>query len=822
MRRKSMKLRIQRAAVIGSGTMGGGIAALLAGLGIPTLLFDIVPGELTPLEEAEGLTLEDSQVRNRIVNTGWKAVTKSRPPAVLSESSQHLVTLLNLEDDFDQLAGVDLIIEVIVENLKIKQELFKKIDDIRAEHTIIATNTSGLPIKALVKGMSKGFQGHFLGMHFFNPPRWLKLLEVIPHEGTLPEVLEFVVSFSEDVLGKGVVVCKDTPNFIANRMFSITNANEVAYGLDHGYGIEEIDTIMGELVGRPKTAIFRLRDLIGNDVAAHVGSNLYELIDGDETRDVLIHEASVKMLGGMVERKWFGNKTKVGFYKRVDQEDGSKEFWILNPDTMEHEAPSKPRFAIFKAGRDVDDLGERFAWFRDQTTSEEADEETQRLAKYIYETTLFSLGYASRRVPEIADRFLDIDLAMKWGFANEIGPFEIWDGLGVEETLKAMEAREIEVGPWVGEMLNAGCKSFYQRKKDEVIGYYDLGSKSYLPLKTDDRILPIDQLKAKKGAILKRNASASLINMGDGVGLVEFHSKANALDQDIFDLMTYALDQAEADVFDALVIGNEGKHYSAGANVFLIWMAAQAEDFEQIDQMIAALQHILMRVRYFPKPIVAAPHGMVLGGGAELSMACAKRVAAAETFIGLVEMGVGVVPAGTGTKEMIRRVINPVMRVKNADPNTVVGKVFEQIAMANVATGAWEAFEMGFFQPGDRIIMKKEHLLAEAKRSALAMVKEGYKPPPQERIYVAGRDVFSTMKAVIWDLHERGWASEHDALIASQIAWILSGGDITDPAWVSEQYLLDLERKAFIRLCHEQKTIDRLGYMLEHNKPLRN
>jgi 3-hydroxyacyl-CoA dehydrogenase len=817
-----MKRRIQRAAVIGSGTMGGGIAALLAGLGIPTLLYDIVPGKLTPMEEAEGLTLKDKKVRYRIVNDGWKAVTKSRPPAVLSESSQHLVTLFNLEDDFDRLAEVDLIIEVIVENLKIKQELFSKIDKVRGEDTIVATNTSGLPIQALAKGMSKGFQGHFLGMHFFNPPRWLKLLEVIPHEGTLPEVLEFVVSFSEDVLGKGVVICKDTPNFIANRMFSITNAYEVAYGLDHGYGIEEIDTIMGELVGRPKTAIFRLRDLIGNDVAAHVGSNLYELIDGDETRDVLMHEASVKMLEGMVERKWLGNKTKVGFYKRVDQEDGSKQFWVLNPEKMEHEAPTNPRFDIFKQGRDVKDLGKRYAWFHEQALSDENDEETQRMARYIYETTLFSLGYASRRVPEIADRFTDIDQAMKWGFANEIGPFEIWDGLGVEATIAEMKAREIEVGSWVEAMVQAGCISFYQREDGQITGYYDLESKSYLPLKPDERILPIERLKGKDGAILKRNASASLIDMGDRVGLIEFHSKANALDQDIFEMMTFALDQAEADVFDALVIGNEGRHFSAGANVFLIWMAAQAEDYEQIEALVAGLQEVLMRVRYFPKPIVAAPHGMVLGGGAELSMACAKRVAATETFIGLVEMGVGVIPAGTGTKEMLRRVINPVMRIPNADPISVMQKVFEQIALAKVATGAWEAFEMGIFQPGDRIVMKKEHLLAEAKKTALAMVQEGFTPPPRERIYAAGRDVLAALKAAVWGLREAGWASEHDAVIANQIAWVLCGGDVTDPTWVSEEYILDLERQAFIRLCHEQKTIDRLGHMLEHNKPLRN
>ncbi len=817
-----MKYRIQSAAVIGSGTMGGGIAALFAGLGIPTLLYDIVPRELTPDEEAAGLTLKDQEVRNRIVNAGWKAVKKSRPPALLSQSSEQLVTLVNLEDDFDKLSDVDLIVEVIVENLKIKQDLFSRVDKIRADHTIIATNTSGLPISALAEGRSKGFQGHFLGMHFFNPPRWLKLLEVIPHDGTLPEVLEYVISFSEDVLGKGVVVCKDTPNFIANRMFSITNANEVAYALDNGYSIEEIDAIMGELVGRPKTAIFRLRDLIGNDVAAHVGTNLYDLIKDDETRDILMHESSAKMLQGMVEKKWFGNKTKVGFYKRVDKEDGSKEFWVLNPHTMEHEPPLNPRFDMFKEGRAFEGLGERFAWFRDQADGKNVSEENQRLARYIYETTLFSLGYASRRVPEIADRFVDIDQAMTWGFANEIGPFEIWDGLGVEATLDEMEKRKIEVGSWVKAMLKADCKSFYQRKKGKVVGYYDLKKKGYLPLAKDERIMPIDQIKAKKGAILKTNASASLIDMGDRIGLVEFHSKANALDQDIFEMLVYAMDQAEEDVFDALVIGNEGRHFCAGANIFLIWMAAQGEDYDQIESALVGMQDTLMRMRYFPKPIVAAPHGMVLGGGAELSMVCSRRVAAAETFIGLVEMGVGVIPAGTGTKELIRRVINPVMRIENADPNTVVGKVFEQIAMAKVATGAWEAFEMGFFQPGDRIIMKKEHLLAEAKQSALAMLKEGYTPPPRERVFAAGRDVLSTMKNIIWTLREAEWATEHDAVIASQIAWVLSGGDLTDPTWVSEEYMLGLERQAFVKLCHEQKTIDRLGHMLEHNKPLRN
>jgi 3-hydroxyacyl-CoA dehydrogenase len=818
-----MGYQIKKAAVIGSGTMGGGIAALFAGLGIPTLLLDIVPFEVTPAEDTAGLTLEDAEVRNRIVENGWKAVIKSRPPAVLSEASKQLVTLGNLEDDFEKLTDVDLIVEVIIENLKIKQGLFERIDGIRSERCIIASNTSGLPIKALAEGRSQGFKEHLLGMHFFNPPRWLKLLEVIPHEGTSPEVLDFIIRFGEEVLGKGVVICKDTPNFIANRMFSIASNYEFAYALDEGFSIEEIDTIAGELIGRPKTAVFRLLDLVGNDVAVHVGKNLYELIPDDESREILRHESSANLMQQMVERKWLGNKTKVGFYKRVDTEDGKREFWVLNPKTLEHEPPKNPRFDFVGAGRKIEDLGERYRWIVAQVDSEDASEETRRLAGFIWETTANALGYASRRVPEIADRFVDVDRAIKWGFNNEIGPFEIWDALGVEATLQRLEAKGIDIGPWVKDMLKAGCTTFYQYEDDKVVGYYDLAAKAYQPLEHDERIMPIADIKAAEGAILKRNASASLIDMGDGVGLIEFHSTANALDQDIFDMLVHAMDQAEEGRFEALVIGNEGRHFSAGANIFLIWMAAQQEDFDQIEALVAGMQSILMRLRYFPKPVVAAPHGMVLGGGAELSMACSRRVAAAETFIGLVEAGtVGLIPAGTGTKEMLRRVVNPVMRINNADPISVMQKVFEQIAMAKVTTGAFEAFEYGFFLPGDRVIMKKEHLLAEAKRSALAMAQEGYKPPLPEMIYAAGRDVLAAMEAAVWGLEEAGWATAHDAVIARKLAWVICGGDVTRPTWVPEQYVLDLERQVFVELCHEPKSIERLAHMIEHNKPLRN
>jgi 3-hydroxyacyl-CoA dehydrogenase len=572
--------------------------------------------------------------------------------------------------------------------------------------------------------------------------------------------MDFMIKFGEETLGKGVVVCKDTPNFIANRYLSITNSYTIGYALDHGYTVEEVDGITGVLMGHPKTATFRLLDLVGIDVSAHVSNNLYGLIPDDESRETLKHEASTKLFTTLVERKWFGNKTKIGFSKRVTTDEGKREFWTLNLETLEHEKPKKPRFELFGKGRAIEDLGERFRWIVSQVDDPEASEETQRLAKFIWAITANAMGYAARRIPEIVDDLVNLDKAVRSGFVHEMGPFEIWDALGVEETIPRMTDEGIEIASWVKKMLKAGCPSFYQYEEGKAVGYYDLKNKGYRTLEVDPRLMPIATLKAKKDAILKRNASASLIDMGDGVGLIEFHSKANTLDQDIFEIISHALDVTEDGAFDALVLGNEGRHFSAGANIFVMWMAAQQGDF--------------------------------------------------------------VIPGGTGTKEMLRRVVNPVMRIPNADPISVIQKVFEMIAMAKVATGAYEAFEFGFFQPGDRIIMNQGHLLAEAKRSALAMVQEGFKPPAQEMIYAAGRDVLAALRAAVWGLREAGWATEHDAVVANKLAWVLCGGDITEPTWVPEQYILDLEAQAFVELWKEEKTRARAGHMLEHNKPLRN
>lgn len=818
-----MGYQIRKAAVIGGGTMGGGIAALLAGIGIPTLVLDIVPDKLTPAEQAAGLTLQDKEVRNRIVENGWKAVTKAKPPSVLSQESLKLVTLGNLEDDFQRLADVDWIIEAVVEKLEIKKSIFARVEAVRKPTAIVSSNTSGLPIQAMAEGRSQGFQEHFLGTHFFNPPRWLKLLEIIPHPHTLPEVLQFMTAFGEDVLGKGVVRCKDTPNFIGNRLASITGAHALAYALDHGYTIEEVDSLTGELIGHPNTATFRLNDLIGLDVVQHVSGNLYDLVPKDESRDILKHPGLVKLLGTMLERKWLGNKTNVGFSKKVVNEKGEREFWVLNLKSLEHEPPTKPRFKLVGEARKIESLPDRLRWLMDRAFDGEAPEEDRRLARYLWATTSYALAYASRRIPEIADDFTSLDRAVRWGFMHEMGPFEIWDALDVAKTVERMEADGLVVAPWVKEMLAAGCPSFYQHQDSRVTGVYDRAKKAYVPLAADPRKVKLVQVRSKPGAVIKENPSASLLDMGDRVGLVEFHSKANSLDQDIFDMLVTALDEAEAGRFDALVIGNEGKHFCAGANVFVIWMASQQGDFDLVDSMVRGMQSVLMRMRYFPKPIVAAPFGMVLGGGCEVSMACSRRVAAAETFIGLVETGsVGLIPAGSGTKETLRRVVNPVMRIPNADPISVMQKAFEQLATAKVATGAHEAFEFGYFGPGDKIVMNQEHLLAEAKRSALALVADGYRPPAPELIYAAGRDVLAALRAAVWGLEQAGWATQHDAVVANKLAWLMCGGDLTDPTWVPEQYILDLERKVFVELCHEPKTLERMAHLLQYNKPLRN
>ncbi|HEC21656.1 MAG TPA: 3-hydroxyacyl-CoA dehydrogenase/enoyl-CoA hydratase family protein [Chloroflexi bacterium] len=810
-----MSYQIRRAAVIGAGTMGAAIAAHFANVGIPVDLLDIVPRELTPEEKEKGLTLDDPAVRNRIVSKGWEAALKARPAALYSKAKAALVRLGNLEDDFDRLSEADLIIEAVIENLPIKQSLMERVEAVRKPTAVVATNTSGLLIRDIAEGRGEAFRQHFLGMHFFNPPRYLRLLEIIPHTDTLPEVLEAMTRFAEDTLGKGVVRCKDTPNFIANRLFSNGASFEIAYAIEHGYSIEEVDKLTGPLIGRPKTAVFRLLDLVGLDVMEHVSTNLYEAIPEDESRDLLLDPRIMEPLKKMIERGWLGNKAGQGFYKRVEK-NGKKEFWTLDFETMEYTPPQKVRFESVGKYRKLEPLGARLK------ALVEADD---RAGEYIRNVTYNRLTYASRRIPEIADSIVSVDNAIKWGFAHQMGPFEEWDALGVAESIEKMEAAGFPVADWVKEMVEAGYESFYQYENGVAVGYYDLEAKGYLPFEEKPKEIKVNVLVARD-KVIESNEEASIIDMGDGIALFEWHSKANTLTPAVIEMGYRAIERLGTD-FDGLVIGHDGSLFSGGANLDMAAIQQEARKqgvtpAEVVDQLAHQMQQMMLGFRYAPGPVVTAPFDRALGGGAELTMCGDRIVAHAELYIGLVEVGLGLIPAATGCKEMLRRIVNPMMRIENADPIPVITRVFEQIGLARYSTSAEEAREMGFLGPCDRIVTNRDHLLAEAKREALHMVQSGYRPPLPEKIYAAGRDVLAAIQTQLYMMKDAGYITEHDSVVGGRLAWVLCGGDLSEPTWVDEQYILDLERQAFVELIQMPKTIERIMHMLTTGKPLRN
>ncbi len=810
-----MAYQIRRAAVIGSGTMGGAIAAHLANVGVPVDLLDIAPRELTPEEQAKGLTLDHPAVRNRIVNKGWEAVKAARPAALASSDKANLVRLGNLEDHFDRLAEADWIVEAIIENLKIKQDLMARLEKVRKPTAIVSTNTSGIPIHDIAEGRSKDFRQYFLGTHFFNPPRYLKLLEIIPHSDSLPEVLGAIIRFGEEVLGKGVVIAKDTPNFIGNRFFSLAGAYEIAYAMEHGYTVEEIDSIAGPLIGRPKSGVFRLLDLVGLDVMAHVNTNLYDAIAGDESRDLLKNDRFRSIVEQMVQNGWLGNKTGQGFYKSVKQ-NGQREFWHLDLETMEYKAPSKVRFDSVGKHRKVEPTGARIKGLIG---------ETDRAAEFVRNATFHRLSYASRRLPEIADTVVAIDRAVKWGFMEELGPFEMWDALGVRETVPQMENAGFEVAGWVHEMLDANCDCFYSYADGIQTAYYDPQTRTYIPFEERPNEIHVNILRSHN-RVVEENDDASILDLGDGVAQFEWHTKANTITPQMVEMGWRAIERLNTD-FDGLVVGHEGELFCGGANLDIQGIQQQASaqgktPADIVDEIGNHLQQLLLNFRYSPKPVVVAAFDRALGGGAEIIMAADRVISHLELYMGQVEVGVGLVPAGGGCKELLRRVVNPVMRVPNADPLPHLSKVFELVGLAKFSTSAWEAREIGFLGPCDRIIANRDQLLAEAKREAIHMWQAGYRPPAPEKIYAAGRDVLAAMQTQIFLLKDAGYASEHDAFIANKIAWILCGGDLSEPTWVDEQYILDLERKAFVELIQEPKTVERIFAMLSTGKPLRN
>jgi 3-hydroxyacyl-CoA dehydrogenase len=777
---------IRSVAVLGAGTMGAAIAAHAANAGLAVDLLDL-----------------DTEA----VQGGFERMLAARPAALASPRLAERIRLGTFEEDLDRVGAADWVVEAIVERLEPKQELLARVEKLAGPDAVVSSNTSGLPLASLAEGRSEAFRRRFLGTHFFNPPRYLKLVELIPTADTDPEVLERMRAFVERVLGKGAVVAKDTPNFIANRLGSFAGMHDVRYALEHGYSIEEVDALTGPLVGRPKTATFRLFDQVGLDVMVGVAANLYDLAPEDESRDVL---PAPEPLRRMLDAGLLGNKTGGGFYRR-GRRGGQTVFDVLDLDTLEYRPAAKPELPTVAAARDHDDLGARLRFLLDK-----ADED--RGARYLRDTLLPSLAYAARRVPEIADSLVEVDHAVEWGFGYQLGPFRAWDAIGVADGVARMGALGIEVPAWVREMLAAGHQSFYRDGQvySPLVG-------DYQPVPVDPEVIDLDRLKAE-GAEVAGNGSASLVDLGDGVLCFELHAPASAIDAAVVELGARAVQELEGGDWKGLVIASQARNFCVGANLGEVGMAAYQGLYDQVGQAAKGLQDTLMGLRYAPRPVVAAPHGQTLGGGAEIVLAADRVVAALETYIGLVEVGVGIVPAGGGCKELLRRVVSPAMRAApDAPPLPFVQRVFETIGLAKVATSAVEARELGFLEEHDVIVLDADHQLAAAKREVLDLA-DAYQPPAREEatVYAAGKPVLAALELAVQTLQWAGQAGPHDGVVARQLARVLCGGELSLGQWVPEQHILDLEREAFLALLREPKTMERIQAFLTTGKVVRN
>jgi 3-hydroxyacyl-CoA dehydrogenase len=794
-----MVKRIQRAAVLGSGVMGSGIAAHLANVGIPTLLLDIVPRELTKEEEAKGLTLEHKEVRNRFANQALQKLLKQKPAPLMSKSNLALIEVGNFEDDFHRLAEVDWIIEVVVENLEIKKNVFARVDEVRKPGTIVSSNTSGISIEAMAEGRSEDFKKHFLGTHFFNPPRYLKLLEIIPTKDTAQEVVSYMKTFGEEVLGKGVVMAKDTPNFIANRIGTYGLLVTVREMMKGGYSVGEVDSITGPLIGRPKSATFRTLDVVGLDTFIHVANNVFEKVEGEEKEAFRVPD----FMKAMLEKGWLGSKSGQGFFLKQ-----GKDILELNYETLEYEPRKKlttPAVEMSKQAKGLADKLKALVYADD------------RAGTFLWKITAPVLLYSAKLLGEIADDIVAIDRAMKWGFGWELGPFEMWDAIGVERSVRKMQAEGFEIPSWVTDMLADGFTSFYKSEKGQAF-YYDHGE--YKPIKENPKVIHIKRLKEQKD-VIKKNSGASLIDLGDDVALLEFHSPNNAIGTDIVQMINYALEEVERN-YKGLVIGNQGKNFCVGANLAMILMEAQDDNYFEIEIAVRQFQQAMMNIKYSPKPVVVAPFAMTLGGGTEICLPSSRIQAAAETYMGLVEVGVGLIPGGGGNKELYIKYLNSLPNGVNFDLQQVANKVFETIAMAKVSSSAAEAREWNFLSKQDGITMNSDHLLHDAKQAVISLYDQGYRPPVRKKVPVVGETGYATMLLGAQSMYHSGYISEHDLKIAKKLAYVIAGGKVPYGTEVDEQYLLDLEREAFLSLVGEPKSQARMQHMLVKGKPLRN
>ena len=792
---------IKKVAVIGSGIMGSGIACHFANIGVEVLLLDIVPRELNDAEKAKGFTLDDKVVRNRIVNDDLAKALKSKPSPIYHQDFASRIKTGNLEDDISKVKEADWIIEVVVERLDIKKQVFENLDKHRKEGTLITTNTSGIPIHFMSEGRSEDFQKHFCGTHFFNPARYLKLFEIIPGPKTSQEVLDFLNMYGEKFLGKTSVVAKDTPAFVGNRIgiFSIMSLFHAVKEMD--LTVEEVDKLTGPVIGRPKSATFRTVDVVGLDTLVHVANGLYENVPNDERHELF---RLPDFIDTMMNNKWFGSKTGQGFYKKED-----KDIRTLDLNTMEYRDKKSAKFATLELTKTVDKVVDRFKIL--VSGKDKAGE--------FYRKNFAALfAYVSNRIPEITNELYKIDDAMKAGFGWEHGPFQIWDAIGVDKGIELMKAEGFKPAEWVNEMLSSGTQSFYT-VKDGATYFYDIPSKSQKKVPGQDAFIILDNIR-KSNEVFK-NSGVVVEDLGDGILNVEFQSKMNTIGGDVLAGLNKAIDIAERD-FQGLVVGNQAANFSVGANIGMIFMMAAEQEYDELNAAIKYFQDTMMRMRYSAIPTIAAPHGMSLGGGCELSMHADKVVAAAETYIGLVEFGVGVIPGGGGSKEMTLRA-QDLFREGDVELN-ILRQYFLTVAMAKVSTSAYEAFDLGVLQKGkDVIVVNKDRQLATAKSYAKLLAEQGYSQPVKRTdIKVLGKQALGLFLVGTDSMEASHYISEHDQKIANKLAYVMAGGDLSEPTLVSEQYLLDLEREAFLSLCTERKTLERIQHMLKTGKPLRN
>ncbi len=796
-----MKRTIKKVAVVGSGIMGSGIACHFANIGLEVLLLDIVPNALTEAEENKGLTLESKIVRNRLVNDHLANALKSNPSPIYNQKFASRITTGNTTDDMAKIANYDWIIEVVVERLDIKKLVFEQIDQYRKPRTLVTSNTSGIPIKFMSEGRSDDFQAHFCGTHFFNPARYLKLFEIIPGPKTSNEVLDFLFDYGSKYLGKTSVVAKDTPAFIGNRIgiFGIQSLFHLVKEMD--LTIEEVDKLTGPVIGRPKSATFRTVDVVGLDTLVHVANGIFENCPNDEAHELF---KLPEFINKMMENKWLGSKTGQGFYKKV-----GKDILSLDLNTIEYRAAKKASFGTLELTKTIDKPIDRF-----KVLVKGKD----KAGEFYRKNFSAMFAYVSNRVPEITDDFYKIDDAMKAGFGWENGPFEIWDAIGVAKGIELMQAEGYQPAAWVNEMFASGSTSFYTVKEGATY-YYNIQNKSQTKVPGQDSFIILNNIRESKK--VWSNSGAVIHDLGDGILNLEFQSKMNTIGGDVLVGINKAIDLAEKQ-YSGLVIGNQGANFSVGANIGMIFMMAVEQEYDELNMAIKMFQDTMMRCRYSSIPVIVAPHGMTLGGGCEMSMHADKVVAAAETYIGLVEFGVGVIPGGGGSKEMTLRA-SDLFRKNDVELN-VLQEYFLTVAMAKVATSAYEAFDMGVLQKGkDIVVVNKDRQIAEAKKHALLMAEAGYTQPIQRKdVKVLGKQALGMFLVGTDQMVAGQYISEHDQKIANKLAYVMAGGDLSEPTLVSEQYLLDIEREAFLSLCTERKTLERIQFMLTKGKPLRN